>query len=94
MSEGILDKRLILVGGKGGVGRSAIASAIASATARRGRNTLLFEVNANDRFGAFFDRAPVGTSVTKLGTNLSAVNTNPAAALEEYGLMVLRFRTV
>jgi len=94
VSEGILDKRLILVGGKGGVGRSAIASAIASATARRGRNTLLFEVNANDRFGAFFDRAPVGTSVTKLGTNLSAVNTNPAAALEEYGLMVLRFRTV
>ena len=64
VSDGILDKRLILVGGKGGVGRSAMSSAIALACARRGRRTLLFEANANDRFGAWFDRPPVGTSLS------------------------------
>lgn len=90
----IFDKRLILVTGKGGVGRSTVAAAIASAAARRGRRTLLFQANAKDRVGSFFGTAPVGTSVVRLDNNLYAVNTNPAAALEEYGLMVLRFKRV
>ena len=90
----LLQKRLILVTGKGGVGRSTVAAAIASACARSGRKTLLYEANANDRFGSFFDRAPVGTSIVPLAPNLHAVNTEPSAALEEYGLMVLRFKRV
>ena len=90
----LLDKRLILVCGKGGVGRSTVAAAIAAAAARRGRRTLLFEANANDRFGEYFGKPPLGTEVAPLGPNLFGVNTNPGAALEEYGLMILRFRTV
>src|SRR5262245_54853352 len=94
MSSSLFDKRLILVGGKGGVGRSTVAAAIASICASRGRKTLLFEANANDRFGSYFGKPPVGTTITQLGTNLSAVNTTPAAALAEYGLMILKFKTV
>jgi anion-transporting ArsA/GET3 family ATPase len=90
----LFEKRLILVAGKGGVGRSTVSAAIASACARRGRKTLLFQSSANDRFGALFGAAPVGTRVTQLAPNLSAVNTSPAAALEEYGLMILRFQRV
>lgn len=94
MTPGILDKQLILVGGKGGVGRSTMAAAIARACARRGKRTLLFQANANDRIGAYFGRAPVGREIVELGDNLYAVNTNPGAALEEYGLMMLKFRRV
>lgn len=90
----LLDRRLILVAGKGGVGRSTVAAALGAACARRGRRTLLFEANANDRWGSFFQADAVGTQVTRLRDNLHAVNTNPAAALEEYGLMVLRFKRV
>jgi len=90
----LFDKRLILVLGKGGVGRSTIAASIAAAAARRGRKTLLFETNATDRFGAYFGKPPVGTEVVPLAPNLFGVNTNPAAALREYGLMVLRFERV
>lgn len=91
----LLDKRVVLVLGKGGVGRSTVAASIAAATARRGRRTLLFEASANDRFGELFGgTGPVGTSITRLRDNLFAVNTTPAAALEEYGLMVLKFRRV
>lgn len=90
----ISDRRLVLVLGKGGVGRSTIAAALASRNAASGKRTLLYETNANDRFGSYFDKSPVGTSVTELASNLSAVNTNPAAALEEYGLMVLKFKSV
>lgn len=85
---------MILVVGKGGVGRSTIAASIASRCAAAGRKTLLFEANANDRFGRFFNADVVDTEIRRLEENLYAVNTNPAAALEEYGLMILKFRRV
>jgi anion-transporting ArsA/GET3 family ATPase len=88
------DRRLILVAGKGGVGRSTVAAAIATRLAGQGKKVLLFETNANDRFGSYFDKPPVGTDVVPLAPNLWAVNTNPAAALAEYGLMILKFRSV
>lgn len=90
----LYDKRLILVGGKGGVGRSTVAAAIARTCAASGRKTLLFEASANDRFGSYFGKPPVGTEITQLAPNLSAVNTTPAAALAEYGLMILKFKRV
>ena len=89
-----LDRRLIVVLGKGGVGRSTVAAAIAGQLARAGKRTLLYETNANDRFGPYFDLPPVGTQPVQLAPNLSAVNATPASALEEYGLMVLRWKSV
>lgn len=80
--------------GKGGVGRSIVAASIAAASAAEGKRTLLFEANAKDRFGEFFGVAPVGEEITQVRDNLYAVNTNPAAALQEYGLMILKFRRV
>ena len=61
MTSSPWDRRLILVLGKGGVGRSTVAAAIAGQLARAGKRTLLYETNANDRFGPYFDRPPVGT---------------------------------
>jgi anion-transporting ArsA/GET3 family ATPase len=90
----VFDRRLILVVGKGGVGRSTVAAAIAGQLAASGKRTLLFETNANDRFGSYFDKPPVGTELAQLAPNLWAVNTNPAHALEEYGLMILKFKSV
>ena len=90
----ILDKRFILITGKGGVGRSTVAASLAAATARRGKRTLLYQANAKDRMGNFFGVAPVGTDIVRLGEDIYAVNTNPGAALEEYGLMVLRFKRI
>jgi anion-transporting ArsA/GET3 family ATPase len=90
----IADRRLVLVLGTGGVGRSTVAAALAGANAARGKKTLLFETNANDRFGTYFDRPAVGTQLVELAPNLSAINTTPAAALAEYGLMILKFQKV
>lgn len=90
----LFEKRLILVVGKGGVGRSTVAAAIADRCARAGRRTLLFETNANDRFGNYFDKPTVGIEVSQLSQNLFGVNATPASALEEYGLMILRWKSV
>ena len=89
----LYDRRLILVVGKGGVGRTTVAAAIASEAAKQGKRTLLVETNANDRLGTYFGKPPVGTDIVPLAPNLFAVNTNPAAALAEYGLMILRFKS-
>jgi anion-transporting ArsA/GET3 family ATPase len=89
-----LDRRLILVVGKGGVGRSTVAAAIASACAAQGRKTLLYETSANDRFGHYFEKPPVGDTPAQLAPNLWAVNATPATALAEYGLMILRWKSV
>lgn len=89
-----LDRRLILVLGKGGVGRSTVAAAIAGQLAAKGKRTLLYETNANDRFGDYFGKPAVSTSPVELAPNLWAVNATPASALAEYGLMILRFQSV
>ncbi len=89
-----LDRRLILVVGKGGVGRSTVAAAIAGRCAAQGKRTLLYETNANDRFGPYFGRPPVGEALAQLAPNLWAVNTTPAGALAEYGMMILRWKSV
>jgi len=90
----LFDKRLVLVIGKGGVGRSTVAAAIAASTARAGRTTLLYETNAKDRFAQFFGGPEIGPTPSALRPNLWASNTTPAEALHEYGLMVLRFERV
>jgi anion-transporting ArsA/GET3 family ATPase len=90
----LADKRLILVVGKGGVGRSTVAAAIAAHAARSGKRTLLYETNANDRFGRYFDKPPVGPEPVQLATNLFAINATPQTALAEYGMMVLRWKSV
>lgn len=42
--SGLFDRRLLLLTGKGGVGRSTLAAALATAGARRGRRVLLTEI--------------------------------------------------
>lgn len=90
----IFDRRLILVVGKGGVGRSTVAAAIAGHCAQLGKQTLLFETNANDRIGSYFDQPAIGPAMSQLGPKLFGVNTTAGAALAEYGLMVLKFKSV
>jgi anion-transporting ArsA/GET3 family ATPase len=94
VSEGPYDRRLILVVGKGGVGRSTVAAAIAGQLAERGKKVLLYETNANDRFGNYFDKPAVGSEVSQLAPNLWGVNATPASALAEYGLMILKFQSI
>jgi len=43
--DSLLERRLIAVLGKGGVGRSTISAALAATAARRGKRTLLIEAD-------------------------------------------------
>ncbi|MBF5044705.1 ArsA family ATPase [Aggregicoccus sp. 17bor-14] len=91
---GLLDKRLWVVSGKGGVGKSTVAAALALASAQAGRRTLVCEVNTQERVSGLLGHKPVGPEVRLLEKNLWAVNCRPQESMREYALMVLRFEAL
>jgi len=92
--NGATNPRLILVTGKGGVGKTTIAGAMALASARKGLRTLVCELKTQGRLPHNLGHSPVGSGLTELEQNLWAVNIDPLRAMEEYGLLKLRFRTL
>ena len=94
MVEELADKRLVVVTGKGGVGKSTVAAALAVQSAREGLRTLVCEVNAKERISQLLGRPEVGAEVTALDENLWAVNVRPQEAMREYALMMLKFESI
>lgn len=88
------DKRLLVVTGKGGVGKTALSAALALRSARAGRRTLICEVNTQERVTALLGKAPVGPEVTAIDENLWSVDVRPQEAMREYALMILKFESI
>jgi len=90
----MLDKRLIVVTGKGGVGKSTVAAALGMVAARRGKRTIVCEVAQQERMSRFFDRQGVGYHETEIAPNLFAFSIDPQRALEEYLLQQIKVKPV
>lgn len=90
----LLDKRLLVVTGKGGVGKSTVSAALALLAARQGKRVLVCEVNARERVAPLFGAPPTGSEIREAAPGISTVNVNPHDSMREYGIMVLRFRTI
>jgi anion-transporting ArsA/GET3 family ATPase len=90
----LLDKRLLIVTGKGGVGKSSVSAALALVAARRGKRVLVCEVNARERVAPLLGAPPSGPAARPAAPGISTVNVTPDEAMREYGLMVLKFRTI
>jgi anion-transporting ArsA/GET3 family ATPase len=91
---GLLDKRLWIVSGKGGVGKSTVSAALALRSARAGRRTLVCEINTQERVSRLLERPAAGPTLTLLEENLWAVDVRPQEAMREYVLLTLRFETL
>ena len=90
----LLDRRFLFVVGKGGVGKTTVATGLALAASRRGKKVLLALVNCKERVSQLLDTDPIGPDIVTVRENLDVVNMTPDAALEEYGLMILKVRAV
>src|SRR5690349_4396544 len=82
--SGLLSKRLLFVTGKGGVGKSTIATALGLAAARRGRRTVVAEVQRRDHVARTFGRDGVPFVETELEHGLWGISIDPQMAMEEY----------
>lgn len=80
----LLDRRLLFVTGKGGVGKTSVASALALLGARQGKRTLVCEVDAKGNLADFYGVGPLEFAPTEVQPNLYAMAMNTEESLREY----------
>lgn len=83
-SLGLLERKLLFVTGKGGVGKTSVASAIGLLAARRGQRTLVCEVDAKGNMADFFGIGPLGFAPTEVKPRLYAMAMDTEESLKEY----------
>lgn len=88
---GLLDRRLIFVTGKGGVGKSTVATALGVMASRRGLRTIVAELASQERIRRAFDESEPVTDAppdtfeeVELAENLFTISIDPQLAMEEY----------
>jgi anion-transporting ArsA/GET3 family ATPase len=81
----LLDKRLLFVTGKGGVGKSTVAIALGLLAARRGLRTIVAELASQERMQGLF-RGDGGEQFRELelAPGLFTISIDPQQAMEEY----------
>ncbi len=85
MENLLLDRALLYVTGKGGVGKTTVSAALGLAAAARGRRTIVCEVAEQDRVSRAFARHGVRREQeVRLAENLWAISIDPTAALHEW----------
>ncbi len=90
----LLDKRLVIVTGKGGVGKSTVALALGMAAAERGKRTIVCEVAAQEGLSRVFHRAEVGFHEVEMAENLWAISIDPDESMREYVLLQLKVKAM
>jgi len=88
------ERRFLFVTGKGGVGKSTVAAALARALAARGRRVLLASCCGQERVSLAFDVPRLGGEIQRIADGIYGVHLDPEEALTEYGGMVLKSRRV
>ncbi len=89
-----LDRRLLFVTGKGGVGKTTVAAAIALSLAAQNKRVLIAMCNAKERLSTMLGSDLIGPSVQPVLPNVWAVNIEPERAMEEYGLLTLKSKAL
>ena len=85
MTRPLLDRDLIYVTGKGGVGKTTVSAAIGLAAAAQGRSTIVCEVAEQHHMSRAFAHAGVGRDhEERLADDLYAITVDPQHALEEW----------
>ena len=83
-------RRLLIVSGKGGVGRTTIAALLGSALAARGRKTLIATTGHDDRLAWMLGGEALEDTPVEIAPNLSIQRLVPETCVEEYGALITR----
>lgn len=84
VATALLDRRLLFVTGKGGVGKTSVASALGQLAAERGKRTLVCEVDSKGDLAESFGVGPLAFEPTEVRRNLHAMSMDTEESLREY----------
>ncbi len=80
----LLDRKLIFVTGKGGVGKTTIAAALGWLGAARGKKTLVCEVDAKGNLADFFETGPTHFVEREVAPRMWVMSMDTEASLKQY----------
>ena len=89
----LLSQRLVVVTGKGGVGKTTVTAALAHAAAASGRRVLAVEVGRGS-LGSLLGGIHLGAEPMQVRAGLAAASLEPEALLGDFVAGVLRFRVL
>jgi anion-transporting ArsA/GET3 family ATPase len=90
----LLQLQLVFVTGKGGVGKTTVAAALAQLAAEHGKRVLACEVDAKGDLAALFEAAPTGFVPKEIAPGVSSMSMDTEASLREYLKLHLRIPVV
>jgi anion-transporting ArsA/GET3 family ATPase len=80
----LLDRKILFVTGKGGVGKTTIAASLALLAAQQGKRTLVGEVDAKGNLADFFEIGPTSFKEREVAPGLFAMSMDTEESLKEY----------
>ena len=80
----LLDRKLLFVTGKGGVGKTTIAASLGLLAAEQGKRTLVCEVDAKGNLSDFYEAGPTAFEAREIQPDLWAMSMNTEESLKEY----------
>src|SRR5262245_2799395 len=75
-------RQLIVVTGKGGVGKSALTAALGRSLAASGRRTLALEIDPRENLHQLFDVPPSGGEIVTVAPRLHLQNLKPSDVVD------------
>ena len=88
------DPRIIVVTGKGGVGKTTVSAALAMKAASEGRRVLVVEAAGAERVAALFGLQGRSYSPRKCAENLYTLSITAEEAIEDYVLLRIKVRAL
>ena len=80
----LLDRKLVFVTGKGGTGKTTVASALALLAAGQGKRVLICEVDAKGELAGYYEAPPTGFKEKEVQPGLFAMTMDTESSMREY----------
>ena len=80
----LLDRKLVFVTGKGGVGKTTVAAALAQLGAEQGKRVLICEVDAKGELAGYYEAPPTGFKEKEVQPGLFAMTMDTESSMREY----------
>lgn len=94
LDEILVSRQIVMVTGKGGVGKSILSAALALRARDLGLRPLLFELDAPPRTSLLPGGRPAGDDVAELCPGILGINQRSDEAIRDYAISTLPSRTV